>query len=294
MDYAARLSPDRFVIFLFHGVIERQRHKVRNYTKKHLTKDEFAAALRSLLDAGGRPISMDQIAARTEPTDRAFAITFDDGFANNLKVAAPVLDDLKIPATFYVTSDFIDSNRMSWIDRIEWAVEQRAAAELRVPWGTIRFADDAGKRAALDEIRLRIKGHCALSPDDIASDIQSQLDLPETWRSDDALDRKMTWNEVKELSKSFAVGGHTHTHAILSFLDRDALEFEVATPLTMLKERAQIDTCHFSYPEGLLHCYSPEVIDCLKRHGIKICPTAEDGENDRETDLFHLKRVMAM
>ena len=39
MDYVARLRDDRFVIFLFHGVIEKQTHHVRNYTLQHLTKD---------------------------------------------------------------------------------------------------------------------------------------------------------------------------------------------------------------------------------------------------------------
>ena len=36
---------------------------------------------------------------------RSFVITFDDGFENNYSVAAPMLDDLNIPATFYFSID---------------------------------------------------------------------------------------------------------------------------------------------------------------------------------------------
>ena len=36
----------------------------------------------------------------------SFAITFDDGFENNLSVAAPLLSDLKIPLTIYITTNF--------------------------------------------------------------------------------------------------------------------------------------------------------------------------------------------
>src|SRR5437016_4947415 len=130
MEYAIRLRNDRFVIFLLHGVIERQVHAVRNYTRKHLELDYFAGMLRALLAAGGRAVSLDDVTAAHESGEKlppkSFAVTFDDGFRNNATVAAPVLADLKIPATFYVTTDFIESNRMSWIDRIEWCLEPAA------------------------------------------------------------------------------------------------------------------------------------------------------------------------
>ena len=53
----------------------------------------------------------------------AYAITFDDGFENNYSLAAPILDDFNLPATFYFSTDFIENNSMSWIDKIEYCVE---------------------------------------------------------------------------------------------------------------------------------------------------------------------------
>ena len=89
----------------------------------------------------------------------------------------------------------------------------------------------------------------------------------------------------------FTVGGHSHTHAILSFLDDDALDAEIDTSLRLLAERARIKARHYSYPEGLRHCYSDRVIRHLKKRAIRCCPTAEDGVNDHRTDLFRLKRI---
>jgi len=300
MDYASRLRDDRFVIFLFHGVIERQTDPVRNYTRKHLERDYFASRLRSLIEAG-HPVSMDEIAEShsggADLPPKSFAITFDDGFLNNLTVAAPVLADLSIPATFYVTSDFIESNRMSWVDRIEWAVALSGPASLRFPWGgTNAFASDEEKRQVMSEIRKRAKTEPGLDLDGLATDLQHQLGFPETWAADGALDSKMSWSQVKELEAHplFEVGGHSHNHGILALLDEESLERELDLSLSLLRDRAGIGPRHYSYPEGLAHCFSDQVIAKLKERGTVICPTAIDGDNDRASDLFHLRRIMAV
>lgn len=47
----------------------------------------------------------------------ALAVTFDDGYADNHELAAPILRSFGIPATFFVVSDFIDSDTVAWWDR---------------------------------------------------------------------------------------------------------------------------------------------------------------------------------
>ena len=58
------------------------------------------------------------------------------------------------------------------------------------------------------------------------------------------------------------------------------------------KKKADIDTIHYSYPEGLKHCYSQNVIYELKKRGVLCYSTAISGLNNITDDLFHLKRVM--
>lgn len=296
MNYAQKLTDDGLCIFLFHGVVERSPYSVRNYTRKHLTKDVFAGVLKNL-QAHGAPVSLDLVIQHhqtgTPLPPRAFAITFDDGFENNLTVAAPVLDDFGIPATFYMTTDFIERNRMSWTDRIEWAIERATTATLRLPWGERSFAIAAEKRSVLDDIRRHAKQDRAIDPNALATDIQRQLGFPETWSSDDPLDRKLEWRQVKELAADqlFTVGGHSHSHAILSFLSPEDLDREIDVSCRLLKEKAGLSSRHYSYPEGLAHCYSDLVIERLKAEGVVCCPTAEPGVNDHRTDLFRLRRI---
>jgi peptidoglycan/xylan/chitin deacetylase (PgdA/CDA1 family) len=298
-DLTRRLTQDgRLTIFLFHGVIERQQHQVRNYTRKHLPAAEFQAMLEGLGHAG-HAMSMDEVASACrngEPFPKgAFAITFDDGFENNLTVARPILSRLGIPATVYVTSRFIDENGMSWIDRIEYAMERVSAGSLKFAWSAnaAPFTTAAEKIAILGDIRTHVKSTPDFDVDAFVSDVFRQLDLEEVRSSGEQLDQKMTWDQVKDwCADGFLVGGHSHTHAILSFLSPSQLEREIDVSLKMLSEKAGIATPHYSYPEGLAHCYSEDVIQMLKGRGITCCPTAIDGINQPGADPFHLRRVM--
>jgi peptidoglycan/xylan/chitin deacetylase (PgdA/CDA1 family) len=298
-DLADRLTRDGgLTIFLFHGVIERQQHRVRNYTRKHLPAADF----RTMLEGVGRvgcALSMDdvvRICQSGEPFPKgAFAVTFDDGFENNLTVARPILNELGIPATIYVTSRFVDENGMSWIDRIEYAMELVNAEKLKFPWSekTFSFATAPEKIAILGDIRAHVKSTPDLDVDAFVSDIFRQLGMDEVRSSREQIDQKMTWDQVSEWrADGFLIGGHSHTHAILSFLTPSQLECEIDVSLTMMREKAGIVSAHYSYPEGLAHCYSEDVIRILKARGITCCPTAIDGTNRPGADPFHLRRVM--
>ncbi len=296
-----RLTVDgSLTIFLFHGVIAHSEGRVRNYTSKHLLASVFRDAIEGLARAG-EPLSMDQVAetcksARPFPKG-AFAVTFDDGFENNWSVARPILEELKIPATIYVTTRFVDENAMSWIDRIEWAFECIEAGTLELPWSAapVQFHDDESKVRVLNDIRRNVKSNIAFNSEALVSDIFRQLDLEEIHSSESSLDRKLNWQQVREwIAPGYLVGGRSHTHPILSFLPPEKLAWELDTSLRLMKERAGIATPHYSYPEGLAHCYSEAVILALKSRGIVCSPTAIDGVNPPGSDPFHLRRVMAV
>ena len=49
--------------------------------------------------------------------DRHLAITFDDGYRDNFVNARPVLEQLSLPATFFVVSEWVGSAVLPWWDR---------------------------------------------------------------------------------------------------------------------------------------------------------------------------------
>lgn len=296
IQYSRFLEDDRFAVFLFHGVIEENRHPVRNYTSKHLSRGRFEEIL-SDLAAHGTPASLDQVIGvhgnGQRLPRRAFVITFDDGFENNLSCAAPVLERMKIPSTFYVTSKFVDEQAASWTDLVEYAVELRDEVVVDLPCASGRFVTREEKIDLLDRIRAHVKGHPEVDPYDFVDEVWRQLRV-ERLEPDPALDRKLDWSQVRELDRHplFTVGGHGHTHRILAFLSPPALREEIGTSLSLMRRHLPGPIRHYSYPEGLAHCYSPQVIDCLKSEGIICSPTAETGVNRVGDDPFRLKRVM--
>lgn len=293
------LPEDGLAIFLFHGVIPRQKHAVRNYTGKHILAPLFAESMRRLAQEG-HALSMDEVLAHCESGERlpprAFAITFDDGFENNRSVAAPILADFGIPATIYVTSDFIERNGMSWIDRIEQAVEEAPAQLLDVEWAQAPFplTDTESRIAFLNAVRKHVKSTPGCDANAFADALTARLGKAGGSAADDLLDLKLTWPQVRELHESdlFTIGGHSHTHAILSFLSPEQLATELDTSLSLLQQKAAVGPEHYSYPEGLQHCYSDAVITALKQRGVRCCPTAIEGINRAGEDPFHLRRIM--
>lgn len=302
--YQSVLSDDHYAMFLLHGVIDENRHPVRNYNRKHILKDEFARFLAALEDAGGHALCLSELAERKAAGEalppRSFVLTFDDGFENNYSVAAPVLEDFNIPATIYVTSGFVEHNRMSWIDQIDYAIENTNKTEIVLPIFTepVSVATPTDKITCLNMIRARVKADKTLflGAEMLIEQVCEAAGVERVQSTQDQIDLKMTWPQVSEISAHplFTIGGHTHTHPIMSYLSAQDLEYEITTCLRLIEESGAGKTQHFSYPEGLGHCYNADVISALKAKGIVCCPTAIDGVNTGDTDLFHIKRVMVV
>ena len=292
--YSRDLGDDTFAVFLLHGVIRRPAAGgVRNSIGKHLLLERFEEVLDDLL-ACGTPVTVDDACSGRPLPPRAFAITFDDGFANNLEVAAPALRARRVPAVFYLTTDFVDEGRSSWIDEIEAALAAAGRFALDLPFGRREGVGDAAILDLLDEVRRVVKSDRAIDPYDFAGDLVGQLGMRigEATR-DPELDGKLTWEQARELAADplFTVGGHGMTHRILEHLDDAALRAEIDGSLDLLQARLGRTLRHYSYPEGLAHCYSDRVIALLRARGIVCAPSAEHGVNRAGDDPFRLRRI---
>jgi peptidoglycan/xylan/chitin deacetylase (PgdA/CDA1 family) len=280
-------------------VVRKSDYRIRNYTRKHIELDYFDAVLKDLT-ARGTGVSLDHyldfLCGERDMPSRPFAVTFDDGFENNFTEAVPILKKYGISANFYVTSSFIEENRMSWIDQIELCLECFCPSRLIMPWceEPYELGNVELEKKFLDDVRKYVKGNKNLVPGKIVLEIYMQCGEEVITSSDDPLDRKMTWAQVSELASDplFTVGGHTHTHAILSHLDSAAMKVEIDAPIEMLKSNTDIsEVRHFSYPEGFEGSFTEGTIELLKSRGVICSPTAMEGVNELDASPFHLRRI---
>lgn len=280
--YTHHLSDDTYCIFLLHGVIKSNGYAVRNYTRKHLPLDDFRMFLDEITDAG-TCISMDEIVAAHQGKfslpKKAFALTFDDGFRNNYTNIAPELNQRGLPATFYLATQFVSSQMRSWTDEIEAAIET---------WNVVA---PSGRQDLMNWIRAKIKSS---SQDPYLMADQWVAEFGGAGPFDDELDAKMTWADVRDLASNplFTIGGHSCTHRSLGMIPYDEMRREIWLSLNLLRKCVSVD--HYSYPEGQERDYSFHVIDELKKLGIKCAPTAMEGVNAVNDDLYHLKRIMVV
>ena len=72
-----------------------------------------------------RCVSLTQIVAG-EPAGRRIAVTFDDGYADNLYAAIPALERADVPATFFITTGGIGVEREFWWDELQRLIFDRA------------------------------------------------------------------------------------------------------------------------------------------------------------------------
>lgn len=107
-----RVLGDRGVVVAFHRVSDVYQDPLTCAVKDF---ESFCRFLRQHFTV----ISLGQMVRRLEcgrKLSGTLALTFDDGYRDNYECAAPILRSLGLPATFFVVSDFIDSNIVAWWD----------------------------------------------------------------------------------------------------------------------------------------------------------------------------------
>ena len=181
-----------------------------------------------------------------ELPSRAACVTFDDGYANNYDVARPILQDLKIPATFFVTGGAVDFGVM-WNDLVVEGL-RRSSATLDLTdlgLGVFDVRDLESKRAVVNRLLANLK----------------YLDIDVRWRTARKIfDRSagleiprlmMSKDQIVKLSSlGFDIGAHTISHPILKELATDEAVNEIERSRDWVIDVTGKAPVSFAYPNG--------------------------------------------
>jgi peptidoglycan/xylan/chitin deacetylase (PgdA/CDA1 family) len=229
-----------------------------------------------------------ELLARRRLPPGAAAITFDDGYADNLAVAWPILARYRVPATFFIATAFLDGGRM-WNDDIIEAV--RRAPEGMLDWtshdlGAYPISDAASRVACYEQVLARLKYFTHHRRSSLARELSRNMGTPD----DSSL--MLTSTQLREIRAAGAeIGAHTDTHPILESIDdRDALR-EMALGKEKL-EAAIGESVHlFAYPNGRpVRDYSERHVQMVKKLGFRAAVSTQMGVARWNTDPFQLPR----
>lgn len=209
-------------------------------------------------------------AALAAPNARAvtIAITFDDGYADNLYEALPVLQRHDVPATVFVASDPVVRAREFWWDDVERLVEP---TEYDATWMRLRDVDAQERDATLDALRSAAGVESAPRP----------------------AYRPLTPDELACLGHDvrIEIGAHTASHARLGKLTAAAQRAEIETGRLSLESIIERPVESFAYPFGRPGDYTAHTMDLVREAGFARACINQAGLVDRSTDRFALPRL---
>jgi peptidoglycan/xylan/chitin deacetylase (PgdA/CDA1 family) len=231
--------------------------------------------------------AVDMLYEGTIPS-RALAITFDDGYADNEMLAAPILNRLGLSATFFISTGFLDGGCM-WNDRVIEAIRgcPADAIDLRhigldhYPLHTV----DA-RREAIASLLKAIKhldsGPRARAVDDIvaAAGVRGTPSL------------MMRPDQLRQLrAMGMEIGAHTITHPILTRLEHDAARRELADSKAYLQEILGERVDLFAYPNGVPgQDYAAEHVEMARESGFKAAVSTAWGAASARSHRYQLPR----
>jgi peptidoglycan/xylan/chitin deacetylase (PgdA/CDA1 family) len=239
------LSPPAVRVLMYHGVCADDGPEAPPAARgKHVRRREFRRQM-AWLARHMRPLSMEQVVSYLERGTplprRGVVVTLDDGYHNNFTVAAPILEELGIPATIYVTTGLV-AGRALWVDRVDAALErlrERGGVDASpAPRDTRRRGKLLAGRERERFVRA-LTGQAGLEPDDL---------LPAD-RPADA--RGLTPETLPALRQAgLTIGAHTVHHEILTRCSDQELRAEVEGSRQALEAMLGAPVEHFAYPNG--------------------------------------------
>ncbi|MBT8080175.1 MAG: polysaccharide deacetylase family protein [Gammaproteobacteria bacterium] len=231
--------------------------------------------------------------------NNCLALTFDDGYRNNLTEAWPVLKKHGAPATFFVATGFVGSGRSFWIDRLDYALQTVDDRERLVAANGETFDLRGLARPQLAEhythLRLAIKN--SVANDDemlrIFDAISSSLEAKSGSTIDDVIETDpyvsvADWQELADVAREgVTIGSHTVDHFRLDAVPDEVVDSQLARSKADIESNLQRACTLFCYPNG---SYTDAVCERTRRAGYRAAVTTEKGLNGIGDDLYRLKR----
>ncbi len=278
----------RLVILNYHQVPE-QADSLRPDQVDRLVFRQQLAVLRRYFNVVNLADGIDAMRTNNLPP-RAVAITFDDGYRDNHDVALEELSQARLPATFFIATDYLDGGRM-WNDTLIESIRLTSRTTLRL--------EEIGLEGALclETNQDRIQAIRTLIP------AVKYLETPVRQRAVDELARvcevdlptnmMMSSAQIKSLDEAgMEIGGHTSSHPILLRLPLDEAVDDIRRGKEFLTQLLGKAPRFFAYPNGKLNQdFSFEHTQALKQLGYDAAFTTQWGYIDSSQPAFELPRV---
>jgi peptidoglycan/xylan/chitin deacetylase (PgdA/CDA1 family) len=253
--YRSRLDRNPWtggVVLCYHGVLPDDADRAAiPFEQLHVSANRFEEHCQVIAEYC-TPVGLEQFLAslhRETPSSSKLQllVTFDDGYANLLSVATPILERYGVPATVFACTEPMESGELLWTDRAAAAIGEAEVERLK-------DATDEDRRETVAKTN------------------------PSPFRHQHC--RLMNVDEFRRLAshRLWSIGGHTHTHPILARCSPEVQRDEVARNLDRLEATVDRRPLAFAYPNGRPgRDYDETTKGVLADFGVKCAFTTQAG-----------------
>jgi peptidoglycan/xylan/chitin deacetylase (PgdA/CDA1 family) len=170
-------------------------------------------------------------------------LTFDDGYADFITEALPVLEQYEIPATLYVSTSLINSSKGPFALRLANAFREVNPEAIDVPSLNIDELP-ADQKQAYKQLRRSLKWASTTTKKRVLETVADDTTIEYT--------PMVTAGQISSLANHdlITIGSHGHEHVPLTTLSRTDLQKNIEVSISRLTELLEKRPVHFSYPFG--------------------------------------------
>jgi peptidoglycan/xylan/chitin deacetylase (PgdA/CDA1 family) len=219
-------------------------------------------------------------------------IMFDDGYKDNIEYAAPILQKHNVKAPFYVVTDSINNNVLTWTHILEYIFQFTDVINIELDFD---FLPKEFKVIKLNSIEDRIKFINKFKPFIKTIPHENrQLILSQIFRSFKDVDLPrimMSWEDLRQLKRcGHYIGSHTVTHSMLGTMsDKKEIRKELEDSRVDIRNNLGHFPITISYPVGSFNKTTKEI---SKEVGYKIgLAVKQNVFNPKKEDLFEVPRI---
>ncbi len=227
---------------------------------------------------------------------KSLLLTFDDGYADNLYQALPVLEKLNTQAVFFVATGNIGTPREFWWDDLERIFLTDAvlppACSLAIRGHQYQFnTSEENKYLTYQRIHPILKPLKFAEREEALQKLYQWASLKEQGRE---THRVMTEEEILKMSQSQSavIGTHTDTHGTLSSLSYDEQLADIQKSQSRLERITGRPVEYFSYPFGGKADYNADSVKIVKQLKFKMVMGNYYGQVHRWTNAHQLPRIL--
>lgn len=221
----------------------------------------------------------------------AVAITFDDGYADNLP-AARTLAKYGLSATFYITAGCMAGGEPFWPAELRYLLDAIRHERITLALGdaqplTFDLRTGADRANALNRLTKTFKAHPVPYREQLRAQLRTYAGYVEIPRV------MLSWDEVREMhALGMTIGSHTMTHPNLPNAGVPMATQELLEARRRLEEEIDAPVTMFSYPNGGAERYlTPEIQAVVKETGYDAATTSRNAFAGSRSDLYALERI---